>query len=473
MGAILGGLFNSRLNMKLREEKGYTYGAGAGLRPAPRAGPFAARAAVNTEVTVPALTELLASWTGSAGRRSPTQELRAARDYLVGVFPLRFETPGPSPARSAGLFIHGLPDDELERYRPAIEAVTADDVQRVAREHIRPEAAAIVLVGDADAFGEALDGAGVGDVEVIRDEVDAAADGRRDEAAAARRRGADHGPGDPRPRHPSRRARRPAGSSTRLPALASPTFRRFLTGAVIGRSARFMQQTAQGWLVLELTDSPAALGIGRRGHAAAAPVLDPRRRPRRPGRPAPAARLDPAVRRGACALVLAILTTTGVVQYWHVLVLAFLAGTASAIQLPASQAVVSTLVDRAAIGIGRRAQLRPVQPGPDPGAGDRRRCSSPRAACSSRSGSTRSRCVLVARDLHPAHDGPAARRSPSVQASMWSNLVDGIRYVRGRRIIAVLVLLAGVPAVFLLNYLVCCRCSRATCSRSARRASAC
>ena len=54
-GAILGGLFNSRLNMKLREEKGYTYGAGAGwdLRRGP--GPFGARAAVNSEVTVPAL----------------------------------------------------------------------------------------------------------------------------------------------------------------------------------------------------------------------------------------------------------------------------------------------------------------------------------------------------------------------------------------------------------------------------------
>src|SRR5207344_3087506 len=55
MGAILGGLFNSRLNMKLREEKGYTYGAGAGFDLRRGAGPFAARAAVNTEVTVPAI----------------------------------------------------------------------------------------------------------------------------------------------------------------------------------------------------------------------------------------------------------------------------------------------------------------------------------------------------------------------------------------------------------------------------------
>ncbi len=59
MSAILGGLFNSRLNMKLREEKGYTYGAGAGFDLRRGAGPFAARAAVNTEVTVAATLDTL------------------------------------------------------------------------------------------------------------------------------------------------------------------------------------------------------------------------------------------------------------------------------------------------------------------------------------------------------------------------------------------------------------------------------
>ena len=176
MSAILGGLFNSRLNMNLREDKGYTYGAGAGFDLRRGHGPFTARAAVNTEVTVPALTELLGELDRIREAPVADQELRAARDFLIGVFPLRFETPGPVAGSLAGLFIHDLPDDELERYRPAIEAVTADDVERVAREHIRPEAAAIVLVGDHDAFGEALEGAGVGEVDVVRDEADATGD---------------------------------------------------------------------------------------------------------------------------------------------------------------------------------------------------------------------------------------------------------------------------------------------------------
>jgi zinc protease len=169
MGAILGGLFNSRLNMNLREDKGYTYGASAGFDMRRARGPFAARAAVNSEVTIPALRELLAELERIREAPVSDAELRAARDFLIGVFPLRFETPGPVAGSLAGLFVHELPDDELVRYRPAIEAVTAADVQRVAREHIRPDAAAIVLVGDNAQFGEALAGEDLGPVTVIED----------------------------------------------------------------------------------------------------------------------------------------------------------------------------------------------------------------------------------------------------------------------------------------------------------------
>jgi zinc protease len=175
MSAILGGLFNSRLNMKLREEKGYTYGASAGFDLRRARGPFTARAAVNTEVTVPALQEFLVELDRIREEPVTDAEIRAARDYLVGVFPLRFETPGPVAGSLAGLFVHDLPDDELARYRAAIEAVTADDVQRVARDHIHPERAAIVLVGDHDAFGEALEVAGIAPVDVQVDPDPAAA----------------------------------------------------------------------------------------------------------------------------------------------------------------------------------------------------------------------------------------------------------------------------------------------------------
>ena len=171
MSAILGGLFNSRLNRKLREEKGYTYGAGAGFDLRRGAGPFAVRAAVNTEVTVPAIADMLTELEAMRAGPPTRDELHAARDYLVGVFPLRFETPPAVVGAIAGMIIHGLPMDELDRYRPAIEAVTAADVQSAAERHIRPDELAIVLVGDADAILPALEGAAFGPITVEREEL--------------------------------------------------------------------------------------------------------------------------------------------------------------------------------------------------------------------------------------------------------------------------------------------------------------
>jgi predicted Zn-dependent peptidase len=169
MSAILGGLFNSRLNRKLREEKGYTYGAGAGFDMRRGTGPFAVRAAVNTEVTVPALVDMFVELDAMRAGPPTRDELHAARDYLVGVFPLRFATPPAVVGAIAGLLIHGLPMDELDRYRPAIEAVSDADVLAAASEHIQPSKAAVVLVGDADAILPELEGAAIGPIVVERE----------------------------------------------------------------------------------------------------------------------------------------------------------------------------------------------------------------------------------------------------------------------------------------------------------------
>ncbi len=169
MAAILGGLFNSRLNAKLREEKGYTYGAGAGFDLRRAAGPFAARAAVNTEVTVPAIVDTITELDRIRSGPVTPVELDAARDFLIGVFPLRFETAGAVVGALAGLAVHDLPHDELARYRAGIEAVSIDAVQAAAVAHVRPGSAAIVLVGDADAFGAELEAAGLGRIVIERD----------------------------------------------------------------------------------------------------------------------------------------------------------------------------------------------------------------------------------------------------------------------------------------------------------------
>lgn len=175
MGAILGGLFNSRLNMQLREAKGYTYGAGAGFDLRRAAGPFVARAAVNTEVTVPAVQDTLAELVRMRDEPVTATELAAAKDYLIGVFPLRFETAGAVVGALSGLAVHGLPIDELVEYRQRIEAVDIDAVAAAARDHLHVDRAAIVLVGDVDAFGPALEAAGLGRLVIDRDQGPSAA----------------------------------------------------------------------------------------------------------------------------------------------------------------------------------------------------------------------------------------------------------------------------------------------------------
>ena len=170
MSAILGGLFNSRLNMKLREEKGYTYGAGAGFDMRRGAGPFAARAAVNTEVTVPAILDTLAELTRMRDEPVSEAELLAARDFLIGVFPLRFETAGAVVGALGSLAVHGLGVEELVGYRANVESLDVAAISAAATSHLHVDEAAIVLVGDVDAFGSALEAAGLGPIVIERDE---------------------------------------------------------------------------------------------------------------------------------------------------------------------------------------------------------------------------------------------------------------------------------------------------------------
>jgi len=128
------------------------------------------RLAVESAVTAPAVADVMAEL--SRVREGPPEaaELSAARDYLVGVFPLRFESSAQVAAAIAGLVIQGLPDDELDRYRPTVAGVTADAALAAARAHIHPERASIVIVGDTERFEEDLVALHGDSVEVVRDE---------------------------------------------------------------------------------------------------------------------------------------------------------------------------------------------------------------------------------------------------------------------------------------------------------------
>jgi zinc protease len=168
--ALLGGLFNSRLNLLLREQRGYTYGVNSGFEMRRAAGPFAVRCAVESDVTALAIADIMAELDRIRDAPVAPDELDAARDYLVGVFPLRFETSAQVAGALAGLVVHELPDDELDRYRPTIADVSAEDVQAAATRHIHPDRVSIVVVGDVSRFEPALRAAAYGEVEVVVDD---------------------------------------------------------------------------------------------------------------------------------------------------------------------------------------------------------------------------------------------------------------------------------------------------------------
>jgi zinc protease len=167
MAAMLGGVFGSRLNLRLREELGYTYSARSAFDPRRAVGPFTASAAVQTEVTVDAIRELLGQLERIRDAAPGEAELAEVRDFLVGVFPLRFETTGGIASAIEPLAIYDLPHEWWQTYRSSLEAVTAEDVHRVAQELIRPDEALILLTGDASKLQGDLEAAQLGPVEVI------------------------------------------------------------------------------------------------------------------------------------------------------------------------------------------------------------------------------------------------------------------------------------------------------------------
>ena len=147
MNTILGGSFTSRLNMNLREEKGYTYGASSSFDMRAAAGPFAAGAGVQTDKTTESLQEFFKEL-NAIRDPVPADELARAKNYVALRFPSTFETTGDISRRLEELLVYRLPEEYFANYVQNIQAVTAADVQRVARTYVEPGRFAVVVVGD-------------------------------------------------------------------------------------------------------------------------------------------------------------------------------------------------------------------------------------------------------------------------------------------------------------------------------------
>src|SRR5712691_3512181 len=148
MHTVLGANASSRLFMNLREEKGYTYGAYSSLDARRTAGTFRVSAEVRTPVTSDSLREFFYELERIRSEPVSEKEITDAKSYLTGVFPIRLETQEGLIDQLVQIRMLGLPDDYLETYRDRVQAVTIEQIQSVAQKYVKPDEAAIVVVGD-------------------------------------------------------------------------------------------------------------------------------------------------------------------------------------------------------------------------------------------------------------------------------------------------------------------------------------
>jgi zinc protease len=148
MNTDLGGLFSSRINMNLREEHGYTYGAFSQFVYRRYGGAIIAGAAVRTDATAPAVAETFKEIRKMMDSRMTPAELDLSRDAESRSLPGFFESSGETSGAFANIFIYDLPPDYYQKLPGRFSAVTAEQAQALASKYLKPDQMIVVCVGD-------------------------------------------------------------------------------------------------------------------------------------------------------------------------------------------------------------------------------------------------------------------------------------------------------------------------------------
>ena len=164
---ILGGEGSNRLHQVLRTARALTYSAQANFDTFKESGDFEAETNTRTAATGEVLRLIVDEFWRLQRERVNERELADAKAYLTGSFPLTIETPDAIALQVLNVMFYGLPIEQLQNFRERVNAVTVDDIQRVARLYLKPDRLSVVLVGDAPAFADQLKGIGFGSFETV------------------------------------------------------------------------------------------------------------------------------------------------------------------------------------------------------------------------------------------------------------------------------------------------------------------
>jgi len=143
-----GGRFTARLMSEVREKRGLTYGIGTYLVGRDHADLLMGQFAASNEKVAEAIEVVRAEWARIATEGVTAEELEATKTYLTGSYPLRFDGNGPIASILVGMQMEGMPTDYVTTRNAMIEAVTMEDIKRVAARLFQPEALKFVVVGD-------------------------------------------------------------------------------------------------------------------------------------------------------------------------------------------------------------------------------------------------------------------------------------------------------------------------------------
>jgi len=165
MNNVFGGQFTSRLNMNLREDKGYTYGAGAFFLGTRGLGPFVAYAQVQSDVTKPAVQEFIKEMRDITTTRPLTdEEVKDSKANMVKSFPNQFETLGGVAGQLVQMLRFNLPEDEWQTYVSRVNAIDGATATKAAKEYLHPDDVLIVVVGDRAKIEPGLKELELGDI---------------------------------------------------------------------------------------------------------------------------------------------------------------------------------------------------------------------------------------------------------------------------------------------------------------------
>ena len=168
MNTLLGGMFQSRINANIREEKGLSYGVNSSFAFGKGPGPFRAGGDIISAKSDVGLTEFMKEFRGIQGSRPVTDdELQMSKNALAQSLPAMFASVSSIGSAIGTLWQQGLPDGYYQQYQKAINAVTKADMVRVAKQYIDLDHLSIVIVGDRATIEGPLKATGVAPIVAL------------------------------------------------------------------------------------------------------------------------------------------------------------------------------------------------------------------------------------------------------------------------------------------------------------------